>query len=88
MQIVALEEGLDNLGELLRGQGYQVVSLEECQNYVDAIVYGCYSCELEGPPSFETLASAQQTSFSVDYINVKGMDPEEALDLIKYRLGN
>lgn len=84
MQTVAVQSGLDNLGELLSNQGYQVVPLEKGQNFVDAIVYSCFGCELEG---LSDLSSFEKPGSALDYINVFGMAPEEAVDLVDFRLG-
>jgi hypothetical protein len=73
---VAVEDGLDNIREMLEDEGYRVVELDEQSKNVDAIVLTGMDEDLMGIADMET------EGFVVD---ASGRQPEEILyDLEKH----
>jgi hypothetical protein len=73
---IAVEDGLDNIREMLEDEGYRVVDLEEQAKNIDAVVLTGMDDDLMG------IANMDTEGFVID---ASGRQPEEILyDLEKH----
>lgn len=70
--IIAVEEGLNNIKSKLSANGYDVVDLENCAMYVDAIVYK--SIHLDAQIKTNLMNLANPNGILMIYANNKSFD--------------
>lgn len=87
MTKVAIQNGLQEIADKLMAKGIEVVSLEESQEPVDAMVYSGVNCDWEGCTGVQNLeASLEGENNNILMINTVGMSADEAVDLIESRV--
>lgn len=86
MPTLALQPGLEQVGNLLTEAGYQIISLENCRAPVDGIIYSGATCgwKIDQVTKQEEW---DQLKGPVALINIYEMNPDQAVDLIQYKLG-
>lgn len=93
-RVIALEEGLDDIGEYLRSRGFQTVVWDDQSSMVDAIVYtGKKLREISNEDKgYSPLTSAlvddspDVKPFGVLLVNAQDRTPEEVYQIIKDRV--
>ncbi|MDD4568679.1 MAG: YkuS family protein [Tepidanaerobacteraceae bacterium] len=90
-RVIALEEGLDDIGEYLREKGLQIVSWGDYNSVVDAIVYFGHKLEdiqaAEYPSTIDSLSSdTGNGAYGVLLVNAQDKTPQEVYEIIKNRV--
>lgn len=91
-RVIALEEGLDDIGNYLRGKGFHIVSWQDHNSAVDAVVYT--GRKLEDIQATQYSLAAEETlsadigsqPFGVLLVNAQGKTPDEVYKIIKNRI--
>lgn len=83
---VAVQNGLSEVDKVLRDSGYDVVSMEETDDPVDAIVYYGVSNDLTGFDAVDYFGDGATMGVNspsgVMLINAQGYSPEEVANLL------
>jgi len=91
-RVIALEEGLDYIGEFLRSKGYRIVDWNEQNAAVDAVVYTGKKLESINAQAYSPMTSAltedlsDDRSFGVLLVNAQGKSAEEIYQIINHRV--
>ena len=88
--VVALEEGLEDIEKYLREKGIHIVSLEDEQSPVDAIVYKGRSISEIQLDHLNNVSNSidnynGENSFGVLLVNAQNKTPQQVYEIIKNR---
>jgi diphthamide synthase subunit DPH2 len=90
-RVIALEEGLEDIGDYLRNKGFQVVAWDDQNSAVDAVVY--MGCRLEEIQSSQFLSATESVydytgggSYGVLLVNAQNRTPQEVYEIIRNRV--
>lgn len=89
-RVVALQEGLEDIGEYLRHKGFKVVPWGDNRN-VDAVVYHSRKFDEidvpQYPPEMQSLSDDTTAgSYGVLLVNAQNKTPQEVYEIIKNRV--
>ncbi|HHV19770.1 MAG TPA: hypothetical protein GXZ27_13200 [Thermoanaerobacterales bacterium] len=90
-RVIALEEGLEEIGEFLKNRGFQVVAWGDQNFAVDAVVYmGRRLDEIQSTQFSPALESVYDysggQSYGVLLVNAQNRTPQEIYEIIKNRV--
>jgi hypothetical protein len=90
-RVIALEEGLEDIGEFLRNKGFQVIAWGDQNSPIDAVVYiGRRLDEIQAtqfPSAMESLYDyTGGDSYGVLLVNAQNRTPQEVYEIIKNRV--
>lgn len=91
-RVIALEDGLEDVGEYLRERGYMTVSWGEPNVVVDAVVYTGRKLDDIYTASFNMVMdplsgdTGEEYPYGVLLVNAQDRTPEEVYEIIKSRV--
>ena len=91
-RVVALEQGLEHIGEYLKSKGYTVVPWEQAPMAVDAVVYTGRKLDDIYSNSFSQVRNAlsddikENNPCGVLLVNAQNKTPEQVYEIIKNRV--
>ncbi|MDI3480837.1 MAG: hypothetical protein PWQ97_492 [Tepidanaerobacteraceae bacterium] len=91
-RVIALEEGLEDIGEYLRKKGYTTVLWGNSHVAADAVVYKSRKLDDINTAIFNRAVAplldetGNENSYGVLLVNAQDMTPEEVYEIIKSRV--
>jgi hypothetical protein len=91
LKVVAIEDGLEDIGKYLSAMGYKTVAWGQTDSAVDAVVYTGKKLEdIYTSNAFTNAHSldnkADELSYGILLINAQGKTPEQVYKIIKNRV--
>ncbi|HHW01382.1 MAG TPA: YkuS family protein [Thermoanaerobacterales bacterium] len=91
-RVIALEDGLEDIGEYLRSRGYKTVSWGEPNTVIDAVVYTGRKLENIYETTYNRIIdplsgdTGEEYPYGVLLVNAQDRTPEEIYEIIKNRV--